>query len=271
MPRLFSNHTLGSAFQRLLRLVRGIGLAKTLSLIWSNLDDQHFKSFDRRYGIKTSGYINLASTSFTPERLADATIYGPVNGWAFRKLLRELSLPRKMHFVDLGCGLGRACILAGEYGFEKVTGVELAPELCALARENIASCRARTGLHSPIEIRQMDVKEFCEQTDGDIFFMFRPFTELFLRAILDKLQERAASLKKPLVIIYSERMMHADSYEKVFAGHRALHRLHEAGMHGQAFFVYECVRPSGGPKENQAVKTAEAKACVDCFHRDAPS
>ncbi len=243
MPRLFRNHSLGSAFQRLSRLVRGVGVQKTFSLMVSYVDDQHLRLFDRRYGIKTSGYISLASTSFAPDRLPDATIYAPVNGWAFRRLLHELNLPRSLHFVDLGCGLGRACILAGEYGFDKVTGVELASELCAMARKNITSCRLPAGRLSTIDICQMDAMDFCGRTDDDVFFMFRPFTWTFLLSILDKLVERAASLEKPVIIIYSERMMHDDSYAKAFSGNRAFRKVREMGMHGQAFFIYECGTP----------------------------
>jgi SAM-dependent methyltransferase len=240
MPRLFRNHSLGSAFQRLSRLVRGVGVLKTFSLMVSYMDDLHLRLFDRRYGVKTSGYISLASTSFAADRLPDATAYAPVNGWAFRKLLQELNLPRSLHFVDLGCGLGRACILAGEYGFEKIIGVELASELCSMARKNIASCRLPAGKLSAIEICQMDAMDFCTRTDDDVFFMFRPFKWAFLISILDKLVERATSLGKPMVIIYSERMMHDDSYARAFSENRAFRKVREAGMYGQAFFIYEC-------------------------------
>jgi SAM-dependent methyltransferase len=240
MPRFFRNHSLGSACARLTRLVRGVGFGKTFSIVVSNVDDQHVKTFDRRYHIKTSGYISLASTSFAQARLADATIYGPVNGWALRRLLRDLALPKKLHFVDLGCGLGRACILAGEYGFEKVTGVELAPELCAMARKNIADCRPPGGSLSPITVRQMDAMEFCAQTDDDVFFMYRPFTWTFLNSILKQLAERAAALNKTMTIIYSERMLHADSFVKAFDGNPDFRKVRETGTFGQAFFIYEC-------------------------------
>src|SRR5438034_2673150 len=119
---IFGNHTLASAFKRLVDLLRGFGVVNTLSVCVWTLDDQHLRSFDRRYGVRTSGYVSLASTSVDRAKLRHATSYGPVNAWAFRRLLRNLSLPRTLHFADLGCGLGRACILAAEYGFEKVTG-----------------------------------------------------------------------------------------------------------------------------------------------------
>jgi SAM-dependent methyltransferase len=169
--------------------------------------------------------------------LRDATQYRPANAWGFRRLLRELALPRHLRFVDVGCGLGRICILAGEYGFEKVTGVDLAPEFCAQARENAARCRPPAGRMSPIEILEMDALEFCARTDDDVFFMFRPFSWHLLQQVLEKLVER--SRKKPLTIIYSEKMMLAGSHARDMAELPVLRKVFEGGWFGQAFYVYQ--------------------------------
>ena len=121
MLRLVGDHGPLTAGKRLLHLVQRTGLFQTMTILVSALDDKYLKCFDRRYRIKTSGFIRLQTTSFEPSRLRDATQYGPVNGWGFRRLLRDLNLPRQLRFVDFGCGLGRACTLAAEYGFERVT------------------------------------------------------------------------------------------------------------------------------------------------------
>ena len=240
MWRLLGNHTPASALKRAISLVRGMGLARTLSMVMAAVDDKYVRSFDRRYRIKTSAYILLPNTSFAPSRLSDATQYGPVNGWALRKFLREIRLPRELHFVDLGCGLGRACILAAEYGFKRVTGVELAPEFCALARDNLARCRLPASSLSSVTIVQMDVLDFCEQTDADVFFMFRPFSEEFLSWVLQKLEARAKGRNKPLTVICSERMLVPMSYTRTVARHPDFRKTYEAGILGQAFYVYEC-------------------------------
>ncbi len=238
MPRFLGNHTLPSAAKRLASLVRGVGLVQTCSTILSVVDDKYLRTFDRRYRVKTSDFILLSDTKFDPARLRDATQYGPVNGWAFRKLLKHLGLPRRWHFADLGCGLGRACVLAAEYGFEKVTGVELAPEFCAIARENIANCRPLAGKTASVEILQLDALDFCDQTDADIFFMFRPFSGEFLQRILQKLVQRAR--QKPVTIIYSERLLLSGSYATLIAGNPACRKTGEAAFFGQAFYIYQC-------------------------------
>ena len=238
---IFGNHTLASAFKRLVDLLRGFGVVNTLSVCVWTLDDQHLRSFDRRYGVRTSGYVSLASTSVDRAKLRHATSYGPVNAWAFRRLLRNLSLPRTLHFADLGCGLGRACILAAEYGFEKVTGVELAPELCAVARENMSCCRLPESYRSRIKIVEGDVLDYCAATDDDVFFVYRAFSVEFFRRVLTKLAEGATRRSRPLTIIYTERLSWPPSDGvKVFSEDQTFRKVDERSMFGQAFHVYGC-------------------------------
>ena len=47
--------------------------------------------------------------------------------------------------MDLGCGKGRVLMLAVEYGFARVTGVDYSASLCEIARRNLDVLRARTG------------------------------------------------------------------------------------------------------------------------------
>jgi SAM-dependent methyltransferase len=215
-------------------------LGAALSTLLASLDEKYLRCFDRRYGIQTSGIILLPGTSFDRARLLDATQYGPINGWGFRKFLRESGFPRNLHFVDVGCGLGRACILAAEYGFEKVTGVDLAAEFCAAARQNAARCRPPSGKLSPIDIVQMDALVFCGQTDADLFLMFRPFSRSLTRRVLDTMAVRARSLNKAMTVVFTERMLVPDSYAPVFAETGAFQAVSQAGYWGQAFYVFQC-------------------------------
>jgi SAM-dependent methyltransferase len=240
MFRLVGDRSLFSAIQRFFYLVRTAGLFRTITILTSAIDDKYLKCFDRRYNIRTSGFIRLHHTSFDRARLADATQYGPVNGWGFRRCLRELNLPKKLHFVDFGCGLGRACILAAEYGFEKVTGVELAAELCVGARENVTLCTPPAGKLSPIEILQMDVLDYCERTDDDVFFMFRPFSGDFLNIVIQKIARQAKANNKQVILIYSERMALPGSFAPALANNPVLRKVRELMIWGQAFYIFEC-------------------------------
>lgn len=236
-----TTHTVSSALKRLLYLIRGFGVMKTLSVCISTIDDEYLRSFDRRYRVRTSGHISLSTTSFDPSKLQDATSYGTVNAWAFRDLLKKLNLPKTLHFADLGCGLGRACLLAAEYGFEKVTGVELAPELCLIARENISSCRLPASSTPPVQIVQGDVLDYCEHTEDDVFFIYRAFSLELFRVIRSKLAERAARQKKLLTIIYTQRLNWVPTREvEEFSADPIFRKVYEGSRFGQEFYIYQC-------------------------------
>lgn len=240
MPRLLGTHSVSSAWARLRNLVRALGLFNTGALILGTVDDRWIRTFDRRYRIRTSGFINLRETSFKAERLKDATQYGPTNGWAARRILRDLALPTTTQFCDIGCGLGRICVLAAEFNFGRVTGVELAPELCAAARVNVANCRLSAAAKASIRIVQMDALDYCATTDDEVFFMFRPFSGEFLIRMLDQIARRATERKKTLVLIYTERVVATDTHRQTIGNHAAFKLTREATHYGQAFFVFTC-------------------------------
>jgi len=230
-----------SGLKRLIDLFRGFGVMKTLSVAMAKIDDQYLRTFDRRYGVRTSGQIALSTTSFEPSKLRNATSYGPVNAWAFRDLLKKLNLPKTLHFTDLGCGLGRPCLLAAEYGFEKVTGVELAPELCTVARENVSSYRVPASSRPPIDIIQGDVLDYCDQTDDDVFFIYRAFSLEFFRVVREKLAERAACRNKSLTVIYSQRLSGVPTREvEEFSADPTFRKVYQGTSFGQEFYVYQC-------------------------------
>ena len=227
--------------KRFLGLLRVYGLMKTLSVCAAMVDDRYLRFFDRKYGIRTSGHIELSDTSFDPSKLRNATSYGPVNGWALRQLLRELDLSKSLHFADLGCGLARPCIIAAEYGFEKVTGIELAPELCATARNNIESCQLPSTKKKCISIVQGDVFDYCERSEDDLFFVFRAFSIEFFTAVRLKLAERALRQNKMLTMIYTQRLSTDESLEiQSLSTDQAYRKVYEKTIWGQEFHVYQC-------------------------------
>jgi hypothetical protein len=241
MTNILQNFTFKTAVLRASQLLRGYGLTKTMAVAAAKIDDQYLKLFDRKYNIATSGHVELCDTSFDPSKLSRATAYGPVNGWAFRGLLQELNLPKTCHFVDLGSGLGRPCIIAADYGFERVTGVELAFELHTTALENVNQSNLPPAKKGAIHLIHGDVLEYCDRTDDDVFFIFRAFSLDFYDVVRTKLAARAASRKKTLTIIYTERLGKVQGPEvEQFRADPRVREVMRQDRWGQNFFVYEC-------------------------------
>ena len=116
--------------------------------------------FDRLHGTSTGSLIpgNQLATGHPNDR--HITAYHGVAPSLFRKLMeRWLSLTQhpieKTAFLDIGAGKGRAMLLAAEYPFRRVIGVELHPALAAATRENVELWQ-KTHTGPPIRLEEGD-------------------------------------------------------------------------------------------------------------------
>lgn len=88
----------------------------------------------------------------------------------------------RFHFVDLGSGKGRALLLACDYPFRAITGVEFAAELHDVATHNLARradprARALLGDATTVDLPEGDL----------VVYLFNPFEEAIVRAVARRL------------------------------------------------------------------------------------
>ncbi len=122
-------------------------------------------------------------------------------------------------FIDIGSGKGRAVLLASEYGFRRIMGVELLPELHRIALENVRALR-KPGREAKIELLCMDASTFDFPDEPSVVFLFNPLPEGSLRALLAKLQRSVHQNPRPLYVAYANPML-----EQAFADFGLLRKL----------------------------------------------
>jgi SAM-dependent methyltransferase len=158
--------------------------------------------FDRRFGTDTTGYLSAEALGLDPD-LASAYSPAPVP-WTL-EILRSLPLdPREYAFVDLGSGKGRVLLLASELGYRRVIGVELSPELHAVAQRNLDAWRRSHPRATAIELRLGDAADITAPDDGKtLFFLFNPFGPAVLDRVLERLVAAAEGLTAEQVLLYA--------------------------------------------------------------------
>lgn len=86
------------------------------------------KRFETKYGIDTSSIILGPSLKTNSPFQANATAYMAVWYVNFKKLMQEARLHKQdfgtTHFIDIGCGMGKACFCASEFNFRKISGFD---------------------------------------------------------------------------------------------------------------------------------------------------
>jgi SAM-dependent methyltransferase len=138
----------------------------------------------------------------TSANLARGIRYQPTRARPFRRVLRVAGVPARGTFVDLGCGKGRACVLAAMHGFRRVVGIDYSSSLCAIAQANLDAFRARTGAQFESSLHAIDVVNYAFAADDSVVYLFNPFDDQVMGAVLERLRESLAQHPRPVWIVY---------------------------------------------------------------------
>ena len=84
----------------------------------------------RPSAIRSAVYDQLEDLGIASENKQRGVRYEPTRARPFRTLLRRLDPPTSSGFVNVGCGKGLVLVIAAEYGFKRVVGIEFSQELC---------------------------------------------------------------------------------------------------------------------------------------------
>jgi SAM-dependent methyltransferase len=154
--------------------------------------------FERRYGVRTSGKILLDEFGLAEQ---DRVYYIPANWRTLRRSLRRNEVTDSDVFIDLGCGMGRMVIEAARYPFQRVIGVELAPELHEIAGQNVKTTKLPL-LCKDIELVRSDVLDYDIPDDVTVVFMNNPFRGEIFASVVRKLIASADARPRPIRLIY---------------------------------------------------------------------
>jgi SAM-dependent methyltransferase len=176
--------------------------------------------FDLRHGVDTSGLIagtklttghahdsyNTAYWGTAPSLLKDA-----IEHWIPTVVATPFPL-ESYTFIDIGSGKGRVLMLASEYAFQRVIGVELSPRLVSIAEKNLAIWLASPRLCMDITVHNADALELPLADTPTLIYLFHPFDAPVVQIFLDRLHQRSLTRSTPIDFIYTNPQ-HANLFE----------------------------------------------------------
>lgn len=137
------------------------------------------------------------------EAYAHATHYEAVPIADFRKMLG--AVPRDVvegaTFVDIGAGMGRAMLLASEYPFKAIAGIELSPALFEIAKANLASAHDLRTQCKNVSLIRGDARTRRYPRGTLVVFLFNPFDGDALRSTLERIVE-SRSVRDDVYVLY---------------------------------------------------------------------
>jgi SAM-dependent methyltransferase len=197
----------------------------------------------RRYGDAEYDWeLRVDTTSATVgwrERLIGAfhSDYQPIEPEIFREILGKLAIDfSQFTFVDIGSGKGRALLLAREFGFRRIVGVELLAELNEIARSNIRKLVGPDSSAENIESICRDATNFVFPDGPLVVYLFNPLPRAETNTVITNLVTSIRRNPRPVYVTYANPVWEAESFSA--SQFRKI-----ASTHQYAIFVYEPTRP----------------------------
>lgn len=142
--------------------------------------------------------------------------YQPTDQVAFREMMSALPIDfSEFTFIDIGSGKGRVLLMASEYPFRKIIGVELVPLLHHIAQENIAASQAQkvsalltssplanSQPQIPIESVCTDARQFVFPQTPLVIYLFNPLPEAAFRQMVRNLEHSHLLAPREIWIVY---------------------------------------------------------------------
>lgn len=107
-------------------------------------------------------------------------------------------------FIDYGSGKGQALMVAAEFPFREVIGIEFSQNLHEQAEANLEAFLRNNSKTSNIKSIEADASEFKLPKNITLVYFFNPFSEHVLRKVLRRLEERARQTDSPVYIAYAQ-------------------------------------------------------------------
>jgi SAM-dependent methyltransferase len=146
--------------------------------------------------------------------------YQPTDPELFREMMDALDLDfSRFTFIDLGSGKGRTLLMASEYPFRRIIGVELLPDLDALAKKNIAAFKNDAQRCFVLESVRQDAREYEFQNEPLLVYLFNPFLESGLDRVVANLERSLQENPREVVLLYHNPLL-----ENVIASSPVFHK-----------------------------------------------
>jgi SAM-dependent methyltransferase len=191
---------------------------KLLIALWEFVRDSTPERRRQRYGDADYDWDHRVNTTSAALSWRDRLLgvfhspYQPTEADLFRKMLEALreQTHADFHdfvFIDLGSGKGRTLLMASDYPFRRIIGVELLPALHQAAQENLSKYRSESQKCFALEAICGDATEFPFPAEPIVLYLFNPFPESGLRRAIANLEQSLRDHPRAVYVLYHNPLL----------------------------------------------------------------
>lgn len=156
--------------------------------------------------------------------------YQPTEPALFAEIMASLHVDfQEFTFIDMGSGKGRVLLMAADYPFRRVLGVELLPALDRVAQENLSAYKSDSQQCFAIEAVCGDAREFVFPNEPLVLYLFNPLLESGLITMMANLDRSLSQHPRVVYVLYHNPLL-----EHVVSDHRSFTKI--GGTHQYSIF-----------------------------------
>src|SRR5262252_6269991 len=161
--------------------------------------------------------------------------YQPTEPALFREMIEMLQQNAgvdlsDLTFIDLGSGKGRTLLMASDYPFRRIVGVELLPTLHQIAQDNLTNYKNSSQQCFELQTQCADATAFAFPEEPLLLYLFNPFPESGLRKTIQNLESSLRSHPRAAYVLYHNPLLEHVLSEQTFLKKAA-------GTHQYSIFI----------------------------------
>jgi SAM-dependent methyltransferase len=160
-------------------------------------------NFDRKYGVETSGPVSAFKLDIPDGKVAGIHHYEPTPAPAIRAMLKAVPIQHEQFtFVDYGSGKGRVLLLAADYPYKRIIGVEFSQKLHDVATRNLGIWKSPSQRCFQVESVCEDARQFVLPDGPIVLFFFTPFRSPVSDQVIANIRQSLVAQPRPIRIIH---------------------------------------------------------------------
>jgi SAM-dependent methyltransferase len=179
------------------------------------------ENFDKSFGVETTGQIHPTQLTLNQPNQIHAVSYGATDPLDFRNTVSHLPIDyAKFTFIDFGSGKGRVILLASEFPFKRVVGLEFSEELHGIAQRNINRFPKDRCRCVNLESVCTDVLEYALPGDNLVCYFCNPFDSTLMTQVVAQICESFRKRPREILALYYNAKEHhvfdqAECFERI--------------------------------------------------------
>jgi SAM-dependent methyltransferase len=157
---------------------------------------------EKKYGLHTTGSDELKKLKAEGVDTSHATVYMPITYFQLEEMFKALPGASREHFLDIGCGKGRALCVAAHHGYNKVTGIDFSKQFCVDSIGNLLVTK-RVFPSLDFSVIHNNAAKVEIPADVDCIFLFNPFDLVIMERVVRNIEQSLQKNPRDLNVAYA--------------------------------------------------------------------